>query len=136
MYLLAAPRAAAGCCCLILCACFLFMQACRKQQGKTADLTFAHEISPQPPRVGKVTITLNIQDTSGAPVAGAQLVFEGNMSHAGMVPVVTEAKEVQPGRYQSVMELSMAGDWNITVHVTLSDGRKLDHDFEIKGVEP
>ena len=136
MYLLAAPRAAAGCCCLILCACFLFMQACRKQQLKTADLTFAHEISPQPPRVGKVTITLNIQDTSGAPVAGAHLALEGNMSHAGMVPVVAEAKEVQPGRYQSVMELSMAGDWNITVHVTTSEGRKLDHEFEINGVEP
>ena len=58
------------------------------------------------------------------------------MSHAGMVPVFAEARELQPGRYQSVMELSMAGDWNITVHVSLSDGRKLDHDFEIKGVEP
>jgi hypothetical protein len=34
------------------------------------------------------------------------------------------------------MDLSMAGDWNITVKVTLSDGRKLDHEFEIKGVEP
>jgi len=53
-----------------------------------------------------------------------------------MVPVFAEARELQPGRYQSVMELSMAGDWNITVHVSLSDGRKLDHDFEIKGVEP
>ncbi len=58
------------------------------------------------------------------------------MSHAGMSPVFAEAKELQPGRYQSVMELSMAGDWNITVHVTLSDGRKLDHEIEIKGVEP
>jgi hypothetical protein len=58
------------------------------------------------------------------------------MSHAGMSPVFAEAKELQPGRYQSVMELSMAGDWNITVHVSLSDGRKLDHEIEIKGVEP
>ncbi len=133
--MLAAPRAAAGCCCLILCACFGFVQACR-QQGKTHDLTFEHEISPQPPRVGKVTITLNIKDASGAPVAGAHLALEVNMSHAGMAPVFTEARELQPGRYQSVMELSMAGDWNVTVHVSLSDGRKLDHDFEIKGVQP
>ena len=135
MYLLAAPRAAVRCCCLILCACLVFVQACR-QQGKTPDLTFAHEISPQPPRVGNVTITLNIKDTSGAPVSGARLALEGNMSHAGMVPVFAEARELQPGRYQSVMELSMAGDWHVTIHVSLSDGRKLDHDFEIKGVEP
>lgn len=121
---------------IALCACFVIVQACRQQQGKTPDLTFAHHISPQPPRVGKVTITLNVKETSSAPVAGAHLALEGNMSHAGMVPAFAEAKELEPGRYQSVMELSMAGDWNITVHVTLSDSRKLDHEFEIKGVEP
>jgi len=116
-----------------LCACFVL--ACRPQ-GKSPDLTFAHEISPQPPRVGRVTITLNIKDTSGAPVSGARLNFEGNMSHAGMVPVFTGASETGRGRYQSSMELSMAGDWNVTVHAALPDGRKLDHEFEIRGVEP
>ena len=121
---------------IALCACFVFVQACRQQQDKTSDLTFAHEISPQPPRVGNVTITLNVKQTSGAPVAGGHLALEGNMSHAGMVPVFAEAKELEPGHYQSVLDLSMAGDWNITVHVTLSDNRKLDHEFEIKGVEP
>lgn len=121
---------------IALCACFVFVQACRQQQGKSPDLTFAHEISPQPPRVGKVTITLNIKDTSGAAVAGAHLAFEGNMSHAGMVPVFSNASEIEPGRYRSVMELSMAGDWNIVAHVTLPDGRKLDHNLDIKGVEP
>ena len=120
---------------IALCACFVIVQACRRQESKSPDLTFAHEISPQPPRVGKVTITLNIKDGSGAPVAGARLNIEGNMSHAGMAPVFADATEIEPGRYRSVMELSMAGDWNVTVHVTLSDGRKLDHEFEIKGVE-
>jgi hypothetical protein len=28
----------------------------------------------------------------------------------------------------------MAGDWFIMVHVNLADGRKLDRQFEIKGV--
>ena len=58
------------------------------------------------------------------------------MSHAGMVPVFAEASEIEPGRYRAVMQLSMAGDWNVTVHVTLSDSRKVDYEFEIKGVEP
>ena len=56
------------------------------------------------------------------------------MSHAGMVPVFAEARETESGRYQSSMELSMAGDWFILVHVTLTDGRKFDRQFEIKGV--
>lgn len=119
-----------------LCACFVFVQACRPQQSKSTDLTFAYEISPQPPRVGTVMVTLDIKDASGAPVSAARLNLEGNMSHAGMVPVFSEAREIATGRYQSVIELSMAGDWNVTVHVTLSDGRKLDHEFEIRGVEP
>ena len=56
------------------------------------------------------------------------------MSHAGMVPVFADARETESGRYQSSMELSMAGDWFILVHVTLTDGRKIDRQFEIKGV--
>jgi YtkA-like len=56
------------------------------------------------------------------------------MSHAGMVPVFADARETEPGRYQATVELTMAGDWFILVHVTLTDGRKLDRQFEIKGV--
>jgi len=82
-----------------------------------------------------VTITLRVTDVSGKPVTGARVTFEGNMSHAGMVPVVADAREVEPGRYLSTMELSMAGDWNVAAHVTLPDGRRLDQQFEIKGVE-
>lgn len=62
------------------------------------------------------------------------MTLEGNMSHAGMVPVFAGARETEPGRYQSSMELSMAGDWFILVHVTLPDGRKIDRQFEIRGV--
>ena len=61
-------------------------------------------------------------------------MLEGNMSHAGMVPVFAEATEIGPGRYRAIMELSMAGDWFVQVHLSLPDGRKLDHQFEIKGV--
>jgi len=56
------------------------------------------------------------------------------MSHAGMSPVFSEAKEIEPGRYQAQVEFSMAGDWIVSVHLTLSDGQKLERQFEIKGV--
>ena len=58
------------------------------------------------------------------------------MSHAGMVPVFADASELEPGRYQAVMKLSMAGDWHVAVQMTLPNNRKGDYDFEIKGVEP
>lgn len=57
------------------------------------------------------------------------------MSHAGMVPVFTNARETGPGRYQSNMELSMAGDWHVLARVTLPDSRQFDRQFEIRDVK-
>ena len=109
------------------------MQACT-HRSESLHLTFAHEVSPQPPRVGQVTITLRVTDVSEKPATGARITLEGNMSHPGMVPVFAEAREVEPGSYLATMELSMAGDWYVVAHVVLPDSRKLDHQFEIKGV--
>ena len=62
------------------------------------------------------------------------MTMEANMSHPGMTPIFADAKEIEPGSYVSSMTLSMAGDWYIVAHVTLPDSRKVDHQFEIKGV--
>ena len=97
-------------------------------------MTITHEISPQPTRIGPATITLRLSDSSGMAVTGARITLEGNMSHAGMSPVFSEAKEIERGRYQARVEFSMAGDWIVSVHLTLSDGQKLERQFEIKGV--
>ena len=58
------------------------------------------------------------------------------MSHAGMSPVFANPLEVAPGDYRANMNLSMAGDWVVLVHLTLRDGTKLERQFEIKGVAP
>lgn len=100
----------------------------------TADITIEHEISPQPVRAGTVTVTLKLTDDSRKAVNGAQVIIEGNMSHAGMAPVFATAKEIEPGRYQAPLELSMAGDWIVLVHLTLSNGKKVERQFEIRGV--
>lgn len=111
------------------------VQGCRHRAGSD-DLILKHEISPQPVRVGQVTITLRLTDAAGTPVSGALLKLEGNMSHAGMAPVFAEAKETEAGHYRSTLELSMAGDWHVLVFVTLPDKRKFERQFEIKGVSP
>ena len=108
--------------------------ACRHQPA--TDVTIAHEISPQPPRVGHALITLRLTSASRKPVIGARVRLEGNMSHAGMSPAFADTLEVVPGEYRADMELSMAGDWTILVHLTLPDGVKLERQFEIKGVAP
>lgn len=118
---------------IALCACLVLVQSCRKQGESLPDLTLTREVSPQPPRVGPVTITLKATTAAG-PLTGARIMLEGNMSHAGMSPVFAEATEIAPGHYRAIIQLSMAGDWIVQVHLSLPDGLKLDRQFEIKGV--
>lgn len=56
------------------------------------------------------------------------------MSHPGMAPVYADAAEIEAGSYRAVLELSMAGDWVVMARASLTDGRKLDYQFEINGV--
>ena len=121
----------------LLCLLSLFVVGfigCRSQSSQ--EVFVAHEVLPQPPRVGHVVIALRLTSASRKPVVGARVRLEGNMSHAGMSPVFADTLEVVPGEYRANMELSMAGDWIIFVHLTLPDGVKLERQFEIKGVAP
>jgi len=61
-------------------------------------------------------------------------VVEANMTHSGMTPVFADAKEIAPGTYSCRIDLSMAGDWILLVHLTLSNGKKLERNFVIRGV--
>lgn len=115
-----------------LCVGLALLHGCKRQTD--SDLTITHEVSPQPPRVGQTTIILGLTDASGKPVTGARIRLEGNMSHAGMVPAFSEAAESEPGRYRGTMELSMAGDWQVLVHVALPNNLNVERQFEIKGV--
>jgi hypothetical protein len=112
------------------------MPGCEPRNASRPNFTIEHEISPQPVRVGPVTIALKLMDASGTLITGAQMKLEGNMSHAGMAPVFAEANETEPGHYRSTLELSMAGDWLVLVTATLPDDRKFYQQFEIKGVAP
>ena len=118
---------------VVVCIGLALLHGCRRQSDPTAGLALTFNVYPQPPRVGQTTLILTLQ-RSEQPVTGARIRLEGNMSHAGMAPVFADAIEIEPGQYRATMELSMAGDWIVLVHVTLSDGQKKDYQFDIKGV--
>ena len=99
-------------------------------------VTVEHEISPAPARVGVETITFKLADSGGKPITGARFTVEADMSHAGMSPVFAEAKELDPGRYQTHLNLQMAGDWIVLLHVMLPGGKKLERQIEVRGVRP
>jgi YtkA-like len=104
--------------------------------GSSSFVAIEHEISPEPARVGPATITLKLANSAAKPITGAHVAIEGDMSHPGMSPRFAEAKETDPGRYEARLEFPMAGDWVILLHVTLSDGKKLERQFDVRGVRP
>jgi hypothetical protein len=112
----------------------LVVAACNKPTELSSVVTIEHEITPQPVRVGPATLQLRLADASRQPVTGASITLEGNMSHAGMSPVFAQARETEPGRYQAIVDLAMAGDWTILTHVTLAGGQQLERQFDVKGV--
>lgn len=120
---------------IFACGALLLVTTCHKSPESSPVITIEHEIKPQPVRVGTATITLRLADASRRAVKGAQIILEGNMSHAGMGPAFGKAREIAPGQYQAPLELSMVGDWIVLIHLTLSDGQKVERQFEIRGVQ-
>lgn len=114
----------------------LLMTGCRR--GQTSDISSIGldlTVSPDPPTTGPTAVVIQLTDETGQPLAGATVELEGNMSHAGMAPVFSQAKEVEPGRYEAPLAFTMGGDWFILVKATLPDGRRLERQVDVPGVE-
>jgi hypothetical protein len=102
-----------------------FLAGCRGE-GPVGDqsLVMGLSLSPTPPTVGPARLIISLQDTAGFAILGAEIVAEGNMTHAGMVPVRERAQMVGPGHYSvGRFNFTMAGDWVLTLDATLLDGR-------------
>jgi len=86
---------------------------------------------PASPAVGAGTLLITLRDASGQPVEGARLEVEGNMSHAGMIPVAGAVQSAEAGEYRVAIEWTMAGDWFVDVKFSLPDGAAVTRRFPI-----
>lgn len=111
------------------------LAGCSRGGQDLADIKMDLDIQPQPPQLGLATMTLTLDDIQGQPISGAAVVLEGNMTHAGMVPVLAQAAEVAPGLYRTELEFTMGGDWFILVRAELPDGRSLERKIDVPGVD-
>ena len=106
----------------------LLLPGCRGTgSGEAPDVAVDVAISPTPPTVGPARLLISLADSAGLPVEGASVQVEGNMSHAGMVPVRGAAEPTrQPGQYAVPdFRFTMAGDWFLTVEAILQNGDTL-----------
>ena len=89
-------------------------------EGRTVSAAFVGQ-----PALGEVPVRVTVL-MNGAPVSGAQVEVTGDITHAGMSPVLAEAEDQGDGTYKTQnFAFDMAGDWIITVDVTYPDGVKL-----------
>lgn len=117
----------------LLCALLVFA-ACRQTeppQASSTDLVIALTVDPQPPTTGASTLNVTLKYADGNPVTGAQVAARGDMSHAGMTPVIAEAQAGDGGDYSILFEWTMAGDWFVDITVTLPDGREFQQRFDL-----
>ena len=92
-----------------------------------ADIAFRTE--PDPPKTGGNTFEVRVNDASGAPVTGADVVvqlFMPAMPTMNMPAMRNEARlpSVGGGVYRGPGQVVMGGRWDVTVTVT-TDGRRL-----------
>ena len=127
------PRAAALLALVSLC--LLSLLGCRSAATGSGGAAMSIDISP-PAVVGQPSaVTVTVSDASGSPITGASVAVEGNMRHAGMVPVIAQAAEVSAGRYvASGFVFTMGGDWVVTAQAVLPDGKRVEKSVEVPGV--
>ncbi len=120
----------------LACIAMLITSGCNRATEPPASVAIEQIISPNPARVGPETISFKLTKADGKPLTGAQIAVEADMSHPGMSPIFTGATEADAGRYQARIVLPMAGDWVVLLHIKLPNGKKLDRQFDVKGVRP
>jgi hypothetical protein len=91
----------------------LLAAACDRGTPLGSEVSLTWRFAPDPPAVGPSRLTLRIDDDRGQPLRGARVRLEANMTHPGMRPVVADAIEAAPGRYEVDLDFTMAGSWFI-----------------------
>lgn len=113
----------------------LLVVGCRQSQQEgvtgTADLTIELLSPLQPTLDGSSEMSVRITDAAGAPVNDAALSIKGDMTHAGMVPVLAEAAGGQDGLYTFPFAWTMKGDWIVTARATMPDGAWAEQQFDL-----
>src|SRR5690625_5052662 len=76
---------------------------------------------PAAPATGPALVTVHLHDADG-PLIGAKVTVTRDMTHAGMVPVISETTETAPGAYQTEdFRITMGAAWFLPAAVELAD---------------
>jgi Cu(I)/Ag(I) efflux system membrane fusion protein len=81
---------------------------------------FDVKIKPETPKVGENRLIIDLRDQEGNPLSNAQIKAVAEMPAMGAMPAMqapAQFKEVEPGQYVGAFELSMSGEWPISIQI-------------------
>src|SRR5262245_13293647 len=113
--------------------CASMAAGCRSDPSEQIDAEWT--LDPSPPVVGSdVFAHVTLRDGAKMPVVGATLRLEGQMSHPGMAPVISNLTERGGGVYDAHLKLTMAGDWTLVLTGDLANGVRITKQLDLPGV--
>jgi hypothetical protein len=112
----------------------LTVVACRRSPTQP-EISIHQQISPQPVRVGRSTISFQVADATGKPVPSAAVEVEADMAHPGMAPVFGKAEETSPGNYRADIRFTMPGDWVVLLRIKLPGGQTIERSIDVRGIQ-
>lgn len=89
--------------------------------------------NPSPPRVGNNELIIEIREPSGKPISVAIDAF-AEMPAMGTMPAMRapiDLEETAPGRYEGTMNLSMRGEWPLTIAMQVPQGQPIRLQFDL-----
>ena len=110
--------------------------ACNRSADSWATAGLNVTLAPSPEGIQGDHLAVKIVDDGGQPVTDVTVSLEGNMTHAGMVPVLTEsvwdgADGDEDGIYRVPFRFTMFGDWIISVKIENRDGEQFTQDIDV-----
>lgn len=102
-----------------------------QSNATSGELQVSLSVDPDPPQAGPATFTVEVKDSEGKPVEGAQVSMSGRhvgMAHGG---IEGQLEEQGGGRYQAEGSFSMSGTWRFDVEAVSGSLAPKTQTFEI-----
>lgn len=104
--------------------------------GDESQVHIAYTPDRHPAVGGDAAVTITLTDQHGNPITDATVHITGNMAHHGMLPISGTGQHTVNGQYVVPIRWTMAGDWLVTVKITLANGDQFEQTFDQQVVMP
>ncbi len=102
----------------------------RSSSKNDAEVNITYQPAKEPVILGSGPATITLTTEDGTPVTNARIEVTNAMQHDDMLPMSAEGEHSGNGQYDVPLIWTMAGEWQVTVKVTLADGRQLEQTFD------